>query len=88
VQSKEELIITAMQERIGQLSANYELQIAMLRAELTFLTNEKNDRQKSIIKSFRNGLKKLNIIKKIFQHSITLSFFTTQSLEKHVHVQK
>jgi hypothetical protein len=48
VQSKEELIITAMQERIGQLSANYELQIAMLRAELTFLTNEKNDRQKAL----------------------------------------
>ncbi len=48
MQSKEELIITAMQERIGQLSANYELQIAMLRAELTFLTNEKNDRQKAL----------------------------------------
>ncbi len=48
MQSKEELIISAMQERIGQLAANYELQIAMLRAELTFLTNEKNDRQKAL----------------------------------------
>jgi hypothetical protein len=28
--SREELIITALQERIGQVSANYELQIAML----------------------------------------------------------
>ena len=37
-----------MQERIGQLSANYELQIAMLRAELTVLTNEKNEKQKAI----------------------------------------
>ena len=37
-----------MQERIGQLAANYELQIAMLRAELTFITNEKNDRQKAL----------------------------------------
>ena len=48
MQSKEELIISAMQERIGQLAANYELQIAMLSAELTFLTNEKNDRQKAL----------------------------------------
>lgn len=48
MQNKEELIISAMQERIGQLSANYELQIAMLRAELTVLANEKNEKQKAI----------------------------------------
>jgi len=43
--SKEELVITALKERIGQLSENYELQIAVLRAELTTLINlnqEKN----------------------------------------------
>lgn len=48
MQNKEELIISAMQERIGQLSANYELQIAMLRAELTVLANERNEKQKAI----------------------------------------
>jgi hypothetical protein len=48
VQSREELIITALQERVGQLSANYELQIAMLRAELTALANEKEEREKAI----------------------------------------
>jgi hypothetical protein len=48
MQSKEELIITAMQERIGQLAANYELQIAMLRAELTFITNENSDKEKAL----------------------------------------
>ncbi len=48
MQNKEELIISAMQERIGQLSANYELQIAMLRAELTVLTNEKQDKEKAL----------------------------------------
>lgn len=36
---KAELVITALQERIGQLVANYETQIAILRAELTELTN-------------------------------------------------
>ena len=48
MQSREELIITALQERVGQLSANYELQIAMLRAELTALANEKEEKEKAI----------------------------------------
>jgi hypothetical protein len=46
--SKEELIITAMQERIGQLAANYELQIAMLRAELTVLSNDEVEKKKAL----------------------------------------
>jgi hypothetical protein len=46
--SREELIVTALQERIGQISANYELQIAMLRAELTVMSNQSNDKQKSL----------------------------------------
>jgi hypothetical protein len=37
---KAELIITALQERIGQLVANYETQIAVLRAELTQHVNK------------------------------------------------
>jgi hypothetical protein len=45
---KSQLIITAMQERIGQLAANYELQIAMLRAELTLLSNQSDDREKAL----------------------------------------
>jgi phage host-nuclease inhibitor protein Gam len=48
MQNKEELIITAMQERIGQLAANYELQIAMLRAELTVLSNQSDSKQKAL----------------------------------------
>ena len=36
---KNELIITALQQRIGELVANYEAQIAVLRAELTELVN-------------------------------------------------
>jgi hypothetical protein len=45
---KSQLIITAMQERIGQLAANYELQIAMLRAELTMISNEKDGKEKAL----------------------------------------
>jgi hypothetical protein len=33
--SKHDLVITALQQRIGELVANYETQIAILRAELT-----------------------------------------------------
>ena len=39
--TKAELIITALQQRIGEIVANYETQIAILRAELTQLM-EKN----------------------------------------------
>ena len=46
--SKEELIISAMQERIGQLAASYELQIAMLRAELTVLSNDSANKEKAL----------------------------------------
>jgi hypothetical protein len=40
VDSKENLVIIALQERIGQLVANYETQIAFLRAELTAEANK------------------------------------------------
>lgn len=36
---KHELIVSALQQRIGELAAGYELQIAVLRAELTELMN-------------------------------------------------
>lgn len=46
--SKTELIITALQQRIGEMVSNYETQIAILRAEITELINEKQEREKSI----------------------------------------
>ena len=36
---KNELVISALQQRIGELAAGYEFQIALLRAELTELMN-------------------------------------------------
>ena len=38
---KAELIITALQQRIGEIVSNYETQIAILRAEITKLIEEK-----------------------------------------------
>ena len=45
---KNELVIIALQQRIGELVSNYETQMALLRAEITQLIDEKNEREKSI----------------------------------------
>jgi phage host-nuclease inhibitor protein Gam len=45
---KAELVITALQQRIGELVSNYETQIALLRAEITQLMQEKEDKQKAV----------------------------------------
>jgi hypothetical protein len=47
---KAELVITAMQQRIGELVANYETQIAILRAEITQLLDEKKARNEAVQK--------------------------------------
>lgn len=38
---KAELVITALQQRIGEIVSTYETQIAILRAEITKLLEEK-----------------------------------------------
>jgi phage host-nuclease inhibitor protein Gam len=43
---KTELIITALQQRIGEIVSNYETQIAILRAEITQLM-EKDDKKET-----------------------------------------
>ena len=45
---KAELVITALQQRIGELVSNYETQIAILRSELTQLVQAQEEKQKAI----------------------------------------
>lgn len=45
---KADLVITALQQRIGEIVSNYETQIAILRAEITQLVNEKQEHEKSV----------------------------------------
>lgn len=45
---KTELIITALQQRIGEIVSNYETQIAFLRAEITQLMQEKNEKNEAV----------------------------------------
>ncbi len=45
---KAELIITALQQRIGEIVSNYETQIAILRAEVTKLVEEKEAKVEAV----------------------------------------
>ena len=44
---KAELVIVALQQRIGELVSNYETQVAVLRAEITQLVEEKDAKNKA-----------------------------------------
>ena len=52
---KAELIITALQQRIGELVSNYETQIAILRAELTQQMQAKEEKTEAV-KEFEDSL--------------------------------
>lgn len=45
---KAELVITALQQRIGEIVSNYETQIAFLRAEITKLIEEKDAKVEAV----------------------------------------
>lgn len=45
---KAELVITALQQRIGEIVSNYETQIAILRAEITQLMEEKKEKYEAV----------------------------------------
>jgi hypothetical protein len=43
-----DLIIAALQQRIGEIVSSYETQIAVLRSELTMYINEKTDKENAL----------------------------------------
>ena len=45
---KAELIVMALQQRIGEIVSNYETQIAILRAEITKLMEEKEAKVEAV----------------------------------------
>jgi hypothetical protein len=44
---KAELVITALQQKIGELVSNYETQVAILRAEITLYSQEQQEKEKA-----------------------------------------
>ena len=52
---KAELIVMALQQRIGEIVSNYETQIAILRAEITKLMEEK-DAKVEAVQEYENHL--------------------------------
>lgn len=60
MQEKAELIITALQQRIGEIVSNYETQIAILRAEITQLVEQSQENDKNeAIQEYSNSLSNL-----------------------------
>jgi len=55
---KAELIITALQQRIGEIVSNYETQVAILRAEITAMMQEK-DSKKEAVEAYSEKLENL-----------------------------
>jgi hypothetical protein len=45
MENKAELIIIALQQRIGELVSNYETQIAVLRAEITQYSQQQEEKK-------------------------------------------
>lgn len=45
---KAELVITALQQRIGEIVSSYETQIAILRAEITQLVEQKKAKDEAV----------------------------------------
>ena len=45
---KAELVITALQQRIGEIVSNYETQIAILRAEITQLMEKQKEKDEAV----------------------------------------
>ena len=46
--SKEELVITALQQRIAEIVADYELKISILRADLTIMSESQREKEKAL----------------------------------------
>jgi hypothetical protein len=45
---KAELVVMALQQRIGEIVSNYETQIAILRAEITAYNQEQEEKNKAM----------------------------------------
>ena len=45
---KAELVITALQQRIGEIVSNYETQIAILRADITQMMDKENAKEEAV----------------------------------------
>ena len=55
MENKAQLIIMALQQRIGELVSNYETQVAVLRAEITQYSQEQEEK-KTAAEDYSNSL--------------------------------
>ena len=67
--NKAELVVMALQQRIGELVSNYETQVAILRAEITQYAQEKEAKEKAK-EDYSNSLKEKHGIESEYIPSI------------------
>ena len=53
--TKHDLVITALQQRIGEIVSSYETQIAILRAEITQIVEQQKQKEQDV-KNYENEL--------------------------------
>lgn len=58
---KAEMVVTALQQRIGELVSTYETQIAILRAEITKLVNDQAEKEEAAKKYAQEIAEKVGI---------------------------
>jgi hypothetical protein len=62
VADKAELIITALQQRIGEIVSNYETQVAFLRAEITTILEEQQNKDMAADQYNQSLINKIEIL--------------------------
>jgi hypothetical protein len=67
---KAQLIITALQQRIGEIVSNYETQIAILRAEITNAYGTERDAKVEAVKEYEEHLN--NIVNRLTSLLVSL----------------
>jgi len=78
---KAELIITALQQRIGELVSNYETQFAVLRAEITQLSEQDKEKNK-VIEDYTQALKQKSDNEEIYLNEKEALHTRIRELEK------
>ena len=78
---KSELIMTVLQQRIGELVSNYETNLAILRAELTQLLDQDKEKQKTL-DDYVQALKQKSDNEEIYLNEKEALYLKIKELEK------
>lgn len=78
---KFELVITALQQRIGEIVSNYEIQIAVLRADITQLAEQDKEKQR-VIDEYSQILKQKSDNEELLVNEVDTLKYQIKTLEE------